>query len=85
MIDRHCLREHTTLPGSVRVLLAKASASKGKVTWRLAPGGGETFDGVPVQSVVIAAYNAAGGHSIFTIVDAGDYCRSLDEDVECPY
>jgi hypothetical protein len=84
MIDGYCLREHTALPASVRVLLAKAPASKGKVTWRMgaAQSLGATRDGVPVYSFVLAAYNAEGGHSIFAIADAGDYCTSAD--VDCP-
>ncbi len=72
-IDGHCLRERTALPGSVRVLLAKAPASKGTVTWSLGPGW-EGPDGVTVHSIVIAAYNATGGHSIFAIADAGFDC-----------
>jgi len=81
-IDGHCLRAHTALPGSVRVLLAKEPASKGKVTWRMAPGAslGEVGDGVPIHSIVLAAYNSAGEHSIYAIADAGDYCDST----ECP-
>jgi hypothetical protein len=84
MIDGHCLREHTALPSSVRVLLAKAPASKGKVTWRMSPGAGfaETLDGVPVHSLVVATYNAEGGHSTFAVADAGDYCSIAD--VACP-
>ena len=83
MIDGYCLRVHTALPESVRVLLATAPASKGKLTWGLAPGGGETFDGVPVHSIVLAAYNADGEHSIFAIADAGEYCRARP-DLDCP-
>jgi hypothetical protein len=74
-IDGHCLREHTALPSSVRVLLAKAPASKGKVTWRMDPGErglAQTRDGVPIHAIVLSAYNAEGGHSIFAIADAGD-------------
>ena len=80
VIDGHCLREHTALPSSVRVLLAKVPTSKGKVTWRMDPGQGlaATRDGVPVHSVVLAAYNATGEHSIFAIADAGDYCQSSE-------
>ena len=79
-IDGHCLREHTALPSSTRVLLAKAPASKGKVTWRMAPGQGpaETRDGVAVYSIVLAAYNREGGHSIFAIADAGDWRTARD-------
>jgi hypothetical protein len=74
-IDGHCLREHTALPSSMRVLLAKVPASKGKVTWRMDPGRGlaETRGGVRVYSIVLAAYSAVGGHSIFVIADAGDW------------
>lgn len=75
-IDGRCLREHIALPSSVRVLLAKAAASKGKVTWRMDPGSAglaQTRDGVPVHSIVLAAYNADGEHSIFAIADAGDW------------
>jgi len=84
MIDGDCLRQHTEVPASVRVLLAKAPASKGKVTWRMEPAQSlaQTRDGVPVYSFVLATYNAEGGHSIFAIADAGDYCTSAD--VECP-
>jgi hypothetical protein len=74
-IDGNCLREHIALPSSIRVLLAKVPASKGKVTWRMYPGGrglAETRDRVGVYSIVLAAYNREGGHSIFVIADAGD-------------
>jgi hypothetical protein len=76
-IDDHCLRKHTPLPSSVRVLLTDVPASKGKVTWRMVPGRGlgETRDGVPIYSIVLAGYNADGGHSIFAIADAGDSRR----------
>lgn len=75
-IDGNCLREHMALPSSLRVLLAKVPASKGRVTWRMDPGESglaQTRDGVPVYSIVLAAYDANGGHSIFAIADAGDW------------
>ena len=73
-IDGHCLREHTALPSSIRVLLATARASKGKVTLRLDSGGGLAYPrhSKRVRSIVLAAYGAEGGHSIFVIADAGD-------------
>jgi hypothetical protein len=81
-MDGHCQRAHTALPVSVRVLLAMAPVSKGKVTWRMAPGAGlgEVGGGVPVFSIVLAAYNAAGEHSIYAIADAGGSCDAI----ECP-
>jgi len=84
MIDGYCLRKHTDLPSSVRMLLAEAPASTGSVTWRMAQGEvlAETLDGVPVYSFVVAAYNAEGKHSMFTIVATGEYC--LLADVACP-
>jgi hypothetical protein len=42
------------------------------------PGFAATRDGVAVHSFVLAAYNAEGGHSIFAIADAGDYCQSRE-------
>ena len=84
VIDGACLREHTPLPSSVRVLVAKVPASKGKVTWRMDPGEGlaATRHGVTIHSIVLAAYNADGAHSTFAIADPGDYCQSTEE--ACP-
>jgi hypothetical protein len=75
-IDGYCLRKHTAVPSSVRVLLAKASASKGTVTWRMYLGRGqaETGDGVTIYSIVDAAYYPNGRRSIFHIADPGYDC-----------
>jgi hypothetical protein len=74
-----CLVEHTPLPASVRKLIAKASASSGKVSWTW-PGWeniGSSLamgpDGTYYEAVVIAAYNGAG-HSKFIIVAPGYGC-----------
>ena len=75
-IDTSCLRKHTPLPSRVRVLVAKASAPKGTVTFRLplgGDGGYASIDGRPIYSLVIRAYNESG-HSIFEIVDPGIAC-----------
>ena len=73
-----CLVEHTALPGNVRDLIAKAPASKGKLSWTwpawddiggaLMAHGDKTY-----QAIVIAAYNA-DGHSKFIIVKSGEWC-----------
>jgi len=79
--DDSCLRKQTPLPAELRVLVARASASKGKVTFRLPLGGDGGFadeDGRPIYSFVIAAYNESG-HSIFEIVDPGTYCGRIRE------
>jgi hypothetical protein len=78
MIDGWCLRPHTELPSSVLVLLAKAPASKGSVTWRRDVGDPDEYD-----SIVLAAYDAEGRHSIFAIAHTYAVCDSVD-DVECP-
>lgn len=80
-----CLGVHTPLPDNIRVLLAKAPASQGKVTWDQAWGDivpieddpdwactttFESGNGTPYFSVVVAAYGA-GGNSVFSIVDPG--------------
>ena len=82
--DGACLQEHTALPDDIRILLAKAPASKGKVTWNQAWGDWVPIDdpdwacttayvsenGTPFYSIVVAAYGTSG-HSIFAIVDPG--------------
>ena len=73
-----CLEKGTPLPANVRELIAKAPASKGKVTWTWPnwenAGGAVMAHGDSYyDSVVIAAYNAAG-HSKFVIVATGEYC-----------
>jgi hypothetical protein len=80
-VDRYgrCLVEHTPLPASVRKLIAKASASSGKVSWTW-PGWDDigssvamSPDGTTYEAFVIAAYNDAG-HSKFIIVAPGSWC-----------
>lgn len=84
MVDGWCLREHTALPPSSRVLLAKAPASRGQVTFRLAQGPHwyATAARVEVYAFVVAAFRADGGHSVFAIADRGPYCSVAD--VACP-
>ena len=75
-----CLVKNTPLPASARTLIAKAPASKGKVTWtwpawddiagNVAADGNKTY-----ASIVVAAYNAAG-HSRFVIVQTGEFCSA---------
>jgi hypothetical protein len=76
-VDETCLREHTSLPDDVRVLLAKGPASKGKLSWHQDEGEGEgcvaeflSKNGTSFYSIVAAAYNARG-HSTFAIVESG--------------
>lgn len=73
--DDYCLRKRTPLPADTRVLVAKAPASEGTVTFRLPLGGygWESKNGRPIYSFVIAAYNESG-HSIFEIVEPGTAC-----------
>jgi hypothetical protein len=73
-----CLVEHTALPASARVLLAKAPASKGAVSWTWPNwediGGAVMVHGADTyESLVIAAYNSAG-HSKFVIIATGEFC-----------
>ena len=82
-----CLIEHMRLPASVMVLAAKAPAAAGRISW-VAP----TFyecagppvgpDGQDYESVVLAAYNAAG-HSIFAIAEPGNWWRAGPNDIIC--
>ena len=75
-----CLLKGTPLPASGRDLIARAPASKGKVSWtwpawediggNVAANGSTTY-----ASIVVAAYNAAG-HSRFVIVATGEFCSS---------
>ncbi len=86
IIDGWCLREHTVLPSSMRVLLAKAPASKGSVTWRMyqpltTADGSE--EGDRVYSIVLAAYGADGEPSTFAIAHSTHLCDIL-ESMECP-
>lgn len=91
IIDGWCLREHTALPKSELALLAKAPASKGTVTWRMnEPGyldgtmkGDAYYLGDPFYSVVLAAYDADGDHSIFAIGGVTHLCNVI-ESLECP-
>jgi hypothetical protein len=75
-----CLVEHTPLPPSDLVLIAKAPASRGKVSWTW-PAWGDIGGNIAVHgntsfaSFVVAAYNAAG-HSKFVIVVAAGYCAT---------
>jgi hypothetical protein len=75
--DDSCLRKRTPLPADIRVLVARAPASKGSVTFRLPLGdhGEWSKDGRQIYSFVIAAYNESG-HSIFEIVEPGSACGS---------
>ena len=85
--DETCLRERTTLPEGVGVLLAKGPASAGSLSWQQGEGDGEgcvaeylTEKGSPFYSVVVAAYNASG-HSVFAIADEG----YVDSEACAPY
>jgi hypothetical protein len=83
--EGRCLRRGTPLPDDTRMLLAKGSASKGRLTLPLVGYGGMnslgdwcaavhrvTDDGEPIYSIVIAAYDE-NRHSIFAIVEPGRY------------
>lgn len=88
--DGPCLVEHTPLPASVRILLATAPASAGKVTWSWTeedPGCdpysiGTAPDGQPYRAVVAAAYGASG-HSIFAIAEPGEWWVPRPGDMVC--
>ena len=82
--DGDCLRERTPLPADVRVLVAKAPASKGTVTFGLPLGsyGEWSKNGRQIHSFVIAAYNESG-HSILEIVDPGSACGSALQSAAC--
>lgn len=73
-----CLVEQTPLPSSVRNLIARAPAAQGKVSWTW-PEWGDVGGAVMAhgstdyESIVVAAYNAAG-HSKFIIVATGELC-----------
>jgi hypothetical protein len=83
-VDGACLQEHTALADDIRVLLAKAPASKGKVSWNQDWGDWVSINdpdwacttayvsenGTSFYSIVVAAYSTSG-HSIFAIVDPG--------------
>lgn len=84
-----CLVEHTSLPGSVRTLLAKAPASAGWVSWSWTEEDGGCDVGIPADpvgpgyySVVIAAYSASG-HSIFVIAEPGGWWEPEPGDMAC--
>jgi hypothetical protein len=79
-IDGRCLRPRTELPARMRILLATVPAAKGKVTIHMTPGTvvAATLDGREIYSIVLAAYNRDGEHSVFTIAEAGDACLFTD-------
>ena len=79
-------------------LLAKAPASKGKVTWNMSDPGpmsaymADTDEGDMIHahtsrdgfdSVVVAAYDREGRHSVFAIAESLHLC-DLIESMECP-
>jgi hypothetical protein len=84
-----CLIEGTAVPASMRVLIAKAPAADGGVSWTRpalagvipVETGGRAFDAIGVDrlgddvfsAIVVAAYNSTG-HSKFIIADAGTWC-----------
>ena len=79
--DEWCLRKGTLVPPEIRVLLAKAPAPKGIVSWYqdedndeadLCAGTMLRKNGTRYCSVVIAAYGA-NGHSHLAIADEGWY------------
>ena len=88
--DTHgpCLVEHTTLPASVRTLLATAPASAGVVSWtwteesRCNPGLASRPDGPRYSAVVLAAYDASG-HSIFAIAEPGEWWAPVPGEMVC--
>jgi hypothetical protein len=88
--DGPCLVKRTRLPASVRILLATAPASAGKVTWSWIEEDlgcdphsiGTAPDGQPYRAVVVAAYSAAG-HSIFTIAEPGGWFVPWPGDMVC--
>ena len=75
-----CLVEGTALPRSVMALARTASAAAGEISW-VAPFAYECAgppvgpDALDYDSIVIAAYNAAG-HSIFAIAYPGEWWRA---------
>ena len=83
-----CLVEHTSLPASVRTLLATAPASDGAVSWTWTG----TFDceiglaydprGPAYHAVVLAAYSASG-QSIFAIAEPGLWWQPGPTDMIC--
>jgi hypothetical protein len=78
--DERCLRKGTLLPPDTRVLLAKAPASKGTVSWSQDGFDGEDLcaaaavdkNGTRYYSVVVQAQSATG-RSSFAIADEGWY------------
>ena len=84
-----CLVEHTSLPASVRKLLATAPASDGTATWTWTgdPGCdvgwiGMGPDDTLYQAVVLAAYGASG-HSVFAIAQPGEWVSFDPGDMPC--
>jgi len=84
-----CLVVHTSLPASVRRLLAKAPASAGVVSWTWTEETGcdpspfaSAPDGPTYYSVVLAAYNESD-HSIFAIAEAGGWWQPGPNDTVC--
>jgi hypothetical protein len=89
LIDGSPALNHSALPSSILVLLAKGPASKGKMTWEspvdlLGYVEGDTWNSGPkVYSIVVAAYDKAGHNSGFVIADSDHVC-DLIESMECP-
>jgi hypothetical protein len=83
-----CLVEHTRLPASIRVLLARAPAANGVVrwSWRGDYDWGDypasDPDGPFYHAVVLATYNASG-HSSFAIAAPGGWYAPGPDEVIC--
>ncbi len=84
-----CLVEHTSLPASVRTLLATAPASDGVVSWTWTgtfdcgdPDPAYDPDGPAYYAVVLAAYNASG-HSVFAIAAPGGWWKPVPNETVC--
>jgi hypothetical protein len=83
-----CLVVRTSLPASVRTLLATAPASAGSASWSWTEQTGCNIgmkypsEGPAYHAVVIAAYNQAG-HSIFAIAAPGGWYMAEPDEVIC--
>lgn len=81
--------DHSAPPSSMLVLLAKAPASNGKVTWESPwdllgyDEGDASYPGPEVYSIVVAAFDKAGRFSGLAIADSTHLCDLID-DMECP-
>lgn len=85
-----CLVAHTSLPASIRTLLARAPASDGTASWMWTQEGEDCdfsnpaydLNGPVYHAVVLAAYGASD-HSIFVIAAPGGWWRPALGDIVC--